>query len=489
MRHRYLFPLFILVMMGSLVFSFVSVAADTTYESYTSGEDTDHEIYGDNWAAQTFTVNTTVHTVSQLQIKAYKTGSPGTVTVSIRHTDDSGDPFGEDITSGTIDADAEFSGSSPGDWETVTVTETSLEYMETYAIVVRAVGGDASNKVHWRANSAGSYSGGKRYYSASAGSSWSAASAVDHMFKVDGNSALDIIDVKVFSSVVDDGDWYICVHYFNIAPPGYPNEDPERQYSLQLMEYDGINVTVLAQVRMPSWGYKPAAIYISADAAAGLDWGSASYMVFISANDDVVEYPFSDYYTLNPTDWVGSELFWLDEWVRGVAEDMETYYGEDFIATTIGDTTFPDGVLTYLGGQVFIDGMYGLEEVRPNLFYVLVRSQEWESSEYAHEYQESLDYETQLGTQIATAIDDTADIFGVSGRLFGGVGIFVVCVGMIGLFAGTRASPFGTMGAVVLAVPVFIMGAWLDLIPIAVIAVVATFCILFFVWIMWLRGT
>lgn len=486
MRHKVLLPLFVLVMAGSLIFSItMEVLAQTSYESYTSGEDIATEVYGVNWSAQTFTT-TSSHTVSQVKIKAYRTGTPGTVTVSIRAVDDSDHPMGYDITSGTIDADAEFSDSSPGDWETISVTDTALEDDTMYAIVVRAVGGDASHKIHWRANDAGSYSGGNREYSTDSGVSWDADATDDHMFEVLGNETLDIVDAKVFSSVVEDGDWYVTVHYKNIRPSEYPGEDPERHYLIQLLDDSSV---VVAQVKMPSWGYKPTAIYINESAAGSLSWRNSGYSVRIYGNEDEFASPPSASHTLVDTDWIGPELFWLDEWVRDTADLMESYYGEDFIATEIGGATFTDGVLTYIGGEIFIDGMYGLEEIRPNLFYVLVRSPGWEDSEYAHEYQERLDWETQLGSQTSEAIGGMADIFGISGRLFGGVGIFMLCVGMIGLFAASKASPFGTLGAILLIIPVFIMGAWLDLIPIALIAVLSTFAIFMLVWILWLRGT
>lgn len=484
-RHKILLPLFVLVMVGSLALSVtMSVLADTSYESYTSGDDIATEVYGDNWSAQTFTT-TSSHTVSQVKIKAYRTLTPGTVTLSIRATDGSGHPTGYDLTSGTIDADAEFGTSSPGDWETISVTETSLEDATKYAIVVRAVGGDASNKIHWRANDAGSYSGGNREYATDGGATWNTDSSDDHMFEVLGNPALEIVDAKVFSSGIEDGDWYVVVHYKNIRPPEYPNEDPEGHFSIQFMD----DTLVVAQVQMPSWGYKPAAIYINPVTASAMAWGDSDFKVRIYGNPDQFSPSPSAEHVLVPTDWVGSELFWLDEWVRDTADLMETYYGEDFIATELGGTTFPDGVLTYLGGQIFLDGMPGLENVRPNLFYVLVRSPEWEDSEYPHQYQESLDWETQLGTQTAEAIGGMADVFGINGRLFGGIGIFVLCVGMIGIFAASKASTFGTLGAILLIIPVFIMGAWLDLIPIALIAVLSTFAIFMLVWILWLRGT
>ena len=80
-------------------------------------------------------------------------------------------------------------------------------------------------------------------------------------------------------------------------------------------------------------------------------------------------------------------------------------------------------------------------------------------------------------------------IFGISGRWIGGMGMFLLCVGTVGVFAGTRASPFGIMGAVLLTIPVMLLASYYGLWPLAIIALVTTVAVWLLMWILWLRGT
>ena len=136
------------------------------YESFNVGDDAAQQVYGNNWYAQTF-LTTSAHTVSEVRLKIYRVLLPGTFTVSIRATD-AGDPSGADLTSGTIDGDI-LTANAAGDWYTIELTEYDLEDATTYAIVVRAVSGNATNYVGWRYDNAAGYAGGSESDSANGG--------------------------------------------------------------------------------------------------------------------------------------------------------------------------------------------------------------------------------------------------------------------------------------------------------------------------------
>jgi hypothetical protein len=164
-----------------------TVVLSALFENYVTGDDGAVECYGVNWKSQTFTVGGTGHTVSSVKIKAYRVGSPGTLTVSIRATDANGHPTGSDLTSGTIDANT-FTTNTAGAWYEITVSSYSLSANTKYAIVVRATGGDASNLVYWRTDSSEpTYTDGNLERSTDGGSSWE-ATAYDAMFEVWGDS-------------------------------------------------------------------------------------------------------------------------------------------------------------------------------------------------------------------------------------------------------------------------------------------------------------
>lgn len=129
---------------------------------------------GTAWDTQTFTPATS-HTIVSVKLFLLRTGSPGTITVSIRATDGAGKPTGADLCSGTTDGDT-LDTSTP-EWREVTLgSGTALTASTKYAIVARATSGDASNYVHWRIDSSPSYTGGNHADSADSGSSWTATS-------------------------------------------------------------------------------------------------------------------------------------------------------------------------------------------------------------------------------------------------------------------------------------------------------------------------
>jgi len=80
----------------------ILAAPSHLYEYYNTGDDSSQSVYGSNWYAQTFT-SSIAHTITSVKLKLYRTGSPGTVTVSIRATDGSGHPILPDLCSGTTD--------------------------------------------------------------------------------------------------------------------------------------------------------------------------------------------------------------------------------------------------------------------------------------------------------------------------------------------------------------------------------------------------
>lgn len=154
---------------------------------YNTGDNSGPNCFGTTWQAQTFTpqVEYTIYTV-KLLIYKNDGGSPKTVTVSIRNTDENGKPTGGDLTSGTTDGDTLPIG-SPYEWREITFsTPISLTESIKYAIVARAISGDVSNLIKWRNDSSGDYSLGERCQSTNSGSTWSLMGDDDFMFETYG---------------------------------------------------------------------------------------------------------------------------------------------------------------------------------------------------------------------------------------------------------------------------------------------------------------
>ena len=175
-----------------VVFHFVQVpevkATPFLYEYYNAGDDIYTSIYDVAWVAQTFTVGGTGHTVTSVKLLMIRYGNPGTLTVGIRATS-SGQPTGEDLTSGTIDANT-FTTDSAGLWYEITVTTYNLVASTKYAIVCRVIGGSVSNYVKWRYDyTSPTYGGGNEEVSGNSGGTWTSESNYDMMFEVWGNSS------------------------------------------------------------------------------------------------------------------------------------------------------------------------------------------------------------------------------------------------------------------------------------------------------------
>ena len=154
------------------------------YEYYITGDDDGLGAGGTTWLAQTFTPAIS-HRITEVKLKVYRKGSPGTLTVGIRETDVGNKPTGDDLCSGTIDGDA-LTSSSPGEWVEITLgAGCILDASTQYAIVIRAPDGIAGFEVvKWRNDyTSPTYTGGALVWSNDSGSSWVIDTTKDFMFE------------------------------------------------------------------------------------------------------------------------------------------------------------------------------------------------------------------------------------------------------------------------------------------------------------------
>ncbi|KKN74740.1 hypothetical protein LCGC14_0387820 [marine sediment metagenome] len=174
----------------------------TLYENYNSGDDEAHASQGNFWHAQTFTTSAG-HTTSSVKLKVYRTGSPGTITVSIRAVDEDGKPTGSDLATGTTDGDT-LTTSSIAEWREITfVAAYSLVIDTQYAIATRALSGSSGNTVNWRDVASGSYTGGRFRNSSNGGTTWGDAfAATDFMFEVWGDPIAPTVTTQSMRDVV-----------------------------------------------------------------------------------------------------------------------------------------------------------------------------------------------------------------------------------------------------------------------------------------------
>ena len=188
--------LFALVLALSLVMLPLSVVqASNLYEYYNTGEDNSAGFHSTYWYAQTFTAESD-HSVTSVKLLLWRSGLPGTVTVSIRATDGiSGQPTGSDLTSGTINGD-NLTISGLGEWKEIALTSYDLTKGTKYAIVVRAPSGNINNHLRWAfddpLNLLPTYAGGNLEGSADSSGNWTTHTDKDFMFEVWGEGAVEV---------------------------------------------------------------------------------------------------------------------------------------------------------------------------------------------------------------------------------------------------------------------------------------------------------
>ena len=417
----------------------ISAASVERYANYTTAINESYSSqYALNWSAQTFNYSYS-YTATSLRLKLAHQGSPGIVTASIRATNSTGFPTGDDLCSGTINA-TETTSYIGGDWYTIDIDDYQLTENTTYAIVVRSTGADNSNWSLWRHDFNGVYAGGNEYDSTTNGASWTSITTSDQLFEVWGTPVMEIDNAAVFSGYYASGDWLITLAYKNIYAPYYPATDPQSHFVVQLLS----GSTVIAQRTMPQWGYKPVGIYLSASSVSSLTWGS-TYTLRIYGIDS--PYP-SVSYTLTAADWKGSDLAVLDSWCIATARGMEDYYGTTFIVLT----TEKGEVLNEEGGVIFDTGIPGLSTQRGEyLFQVSSSGIPYEEPTWTASYSSGFDeWYTQLGPDMASLVNSTADLIDTDGLsllrvllliAYAGVAIIMVANGM-GFGAFAVLSPF-----------------------------------------------
>jgi hypothetical protein len=174
----------------SAIWSFATQGTPPTtqrYEYYNTGDDLAYsEICGNLWwKAQTFTPTTT-HKITKVKLKMYKMGNLGTLNAGVRATDTNGHPTGQDLCSGTIDANT-FTTDTNGQWYEIGLGGgCNLSANTKYAVVIRVPNCTYPNSVAWRFDgSSATYSSGNIEITYDGGSSWTccASYAWDFMFE------------------------------------------------------------------------------------------------------------------------------------------------------------------------------------------------------------------------------------------------------------------------------------------------------------------
>lgn len=142
----------------------------TRFEYYVTNADTVGVWSGAAWGGQSFTP-LVAHTITSVRLLVYRVGSPGDLTISIRATDGSGHPTGDDLCVGVTDGDT-LTTNGAGEWREITLGDGhDLSANVKYAIVFRVE--SLSDTVNWLEDeTAGEYPGGCVQESINSGVDW-----------------------------------------------------------------------------------------------------------------------------------------------------------------------------------------------------------------------------------------------------------------------------------------------------------------------------
>lgn len=152
-------------------------------EYYDVGDDASFATADVTYLAQTFTTNKSYKVVS-IDVKLYRTGTPGNAKISIQAVDEEDKPIDNDLAFAWFDGD-ELTTDDGGMWYKFYLPHCILETDTKYAIVLKGVSASGDNRVYWRYdNIDAAYDGGNLLISS--GTLWSHQLTKDFMFKISG---------------------------------------------------------------------------------------------------------------------------------------------------------------------------------------------------------------------------------------------------------------------------------------------------------------
>jgi len=180
------------------------------YDSYVDDIDFQKTVYWIGttyvWFTQTFTPEED-YDITSVILKLYRTGTPGTVTVSIRATDVNGKPTGPDLCVGTVNGNGITTDSAGVEITFTFGSPSSLVVGNQYALILKSPTNELTY-ISWKIDKASaSYNGGSTFISYDAGVTWAADPAGgdgDFYFKTYGFTTGEVV-IEGFRKILVSG--------------------------------------------------------------------------------------------------------------------------------------------------------------------------------------------------------------------------------------------------------------------------------------------
>jgi len=277
--------------------------------------------------------------------------------------------------------------------------------------------------------------------------------------------------VGVFQNIYETGDMLFvvsCDIEYAVEPSG--NASSNFIFSL----YDSSNTTLIPPVRPVSYYQESVtSIYRTADqvVSGNLTWGS-NYRVRIGGSPTVfgnlTESISMVTHTLSAGNWVEGNAVDSREALRVWCLTQAIWMQTELTLALI--VSVPDVLyaLNTLGRIMFLQGIPNLDSVVPLLFQVSIGTDTVEEQEVTHAYEEETSVMNRLGDSMAESFDGVGNYFGVSGQNAAGMFwalIIATAASIVFAYSGN------TVAAILLCVPLVILGAELGMVPLAMLFV------------------
>ncbi len=311
--------------------------------------------------------------------------------------------------------------------------------------------------------------------------------SVSHALAISNPVHIILNTVKVFENIWVAGD-ILLIGEHNIDYALEPTQNAEDAFQLQLRSTD--NTTLIRLTGATDYQWNLTSIYFSpTQATANITWGNA-YYVRISGNPamfgTLTEDTNMDTVPLAPTDWNEDETLTSKELLIDYCLDVAARMEDDAGITLITTTSSGESVLNATGTTIFLAAVPNLDDTIPELFQITSGTAIITAGNVTAIYENETTILLKLGSQIADAFSGIATWLGISAGMAAGMWIvlFMLTIASI-VFLNTG----NTTGAMILAVPVAVMGGYLGAIPLTLLFTVGIFLVAYMYYFFWLRGT
>ena len=301
-------------------------------------------------------------------------------------------------------------------------------------------------------------------------------------------SPITLNTVKVFQNIFVSGDrLFIGEHNINYTVE--PTEAAVDAFQLQLRSTD--NATLIRAKGATDYQWNLTSIYFTPAqvTSSNITWES-NYIMRITGNPamfgTLTEGTNMATKTLSPTDWNAdgtlTSKHLLKLYIIDIAQRMEVDLAIVLLVTTAGGET----VLNGTGRILILAAIPGLDSAIPSLFQLSGATANLPSVAVNATYETSTTISNKLGTDIANSFAGIGTFFGITSGQAAGIWIMLFILTVMSIVFLNSGN---STGAMILAVPIAVMGAYLGAIPLTLLYTIGFLLVAYMGYFVWLRGT